>query len=71
MEHDARDDRGLTDAAAVPGVGLCAVCRHSRRVVSGKASVFWLCERSREDARFRKYPALPVVRCVGFEAVSG
>jgi hypothetical protein len=36
-------------------------------VVSGKGSVFWMCGRSRVDARFRKYPALPVLACPGFE----
>ncbi|WP_322795422.1 hypothetical protein [Tepidiforma sp.] len=50
--------------------GLCATCAFGRQVVSGKGSVFWLCERSREDPRFRKYPALPVVRCPGY-AVGG
>lgn len=68
MEHDARDDRGLTGQHPLPAVGLCSVCRHSRQVVSGRASVFWLCELSRADPRFRKYPALPVRTCEGFES---
>ena len=50
-----------------PRVGLCSVCVHSRRVESGKGSVFWICELSRTNPRFRKYPPLPVVRCPGFE----
>jgi len=48
-------------------VGLCLLCLHVRTIQSGKGSMFWLCERSKDDARFRKYPALPVVRCDGFE----
>ncbi|HVU05044.1 MAG TPA: hypothetical protein VHE30_25015 [Polyangiaceae bacterium] len=48
-------------------MGLCAECRHSRRVDSAKGSTFWLCELSRTDSRFRKYPPLPVVACNGFE----
>jgi hypothetical protein len=52
-------------------VGLCTACAWARRVASGRGSVFWLCERSRVDARFRKYPPLPVVACEGFERVAG
>jgi hypothetical protein len=51
-------------------VGLCAGCAHARPVVSGRGSTFWLCGRSADDPRFPKYPRLPVVRCVGFEAVA-
>jgi hypothetical protein len=47
-------------------VGLCARCDHARRVTSAKGSTFWLCERSRADPRFRKYPPLPVRHCLGF-----
>ena len=47
--------------------GLCETCHHVRRVVSGKGSTFIMCERSKTDARFRKYPPLPVMRCPGYE----
>jgi hypothetical protein len=50
-------------------VGLCTRCIHARSVESKRGSVFWLCERSSFDDRFTKYPRLPVLRCVGFEAV--
>jgi hypothetical protein len=50
-----------------PVAGLCATCRHSRVVTSGRGSVFRLCERSRTDPRFPRYPRLPVVRCDGYE----
>jgi hypothetical protein len=53
---------GGVDAA----VGLCGVCDHARPVVSGRGSTFWLCGLSATDARFAKYPRLPVVRCAGF-----
>lgn len=49
-------------------VGLCAECRHARRVESAKGSVFWMCGRAQTDARYRKYPPLPVVRCAGHDA---
>jgi hypothetical protein len=48
--------------------GLCAVCRHARVVISGRGSRFLLCERSRVDPRFPRYPPLPVIRCAGFDA---
>jgi len=51
----------------LPGPGLCGACRHVRTVLSGKGSTFYLCERSRTDPRFPRYPPMPVVRCSGFE----
>jgi hypothetical protein len=47
--------------------GLCESCRHARRVASSKGSEFWLCERSRTDPKYKKYPPLPVVSCPGHE----
>lgn len=46
--------------------GLCARCRHARRVETPR-SAFWMCGRhAAEPARFAKYPRLPVLRCGGF-----
>ena len=47
--------------------GLCAECLHSRRVESARSSIFFLCELSRTDQRFLKYPRLPVLSCDGFK----
>jgi hypothetical protein len=47
-------------------IGLCATCQHSRLIQSAKGSEFWLCERSKSDARFSKYPVLPVRACLGY-----
>jgi hypothetical protein len=47
--------------------GLCADCQHARRVENERGSVFWLCDLSRTDARFPRYPRLPVTVCAGFE----
>jgi hypothetical protein len=49
------------------GAGLCGVCRHHRVTGNRRGSRFYLCELSKTDARFPRYPALPVVRCAGFE----
>ena len=46
--------------------GLCAACVNARVITSGKGSTFWLCELSRTDPAFPRYPPLPVVRCSGF-----
>jgi hypothetical protein len=50
-----------------PPIGLCSDCMHARVVDSAKGSRFWRCARSSEDARFPKYPRLPVLLCQGFE----
>jgi hypothetical protein len=47
--------------------GLCAGCRHHRIVASQRGSRFLLCERSRVDPSFPRYPSLPVLTCRGFE----
>ena len=52
-------------------IGLCASCRHVRRVETERGSVFYRCTRAATDPRFRKYPPLPVVRCEGYEADEG
>jgi len=39
-----------------------------RILESDKGSRFFLCELSKEDGRFSKYPPQPVLRCAGFEA---
>jgi hypothetical protein len=54
-----------------PSPGLCATCRQSRMVVSGKGSTFWLCRRSDTDPAYPRYPALPVIRCSGHDPDPG
>jgi hypothetical protein len=51
--------------------GLCATCVHARTVVSARGSTFWRCALSESDARFAKYPRLPVLRCAGHVRRSG
>ena len=45
---------------------LCERCGRMRPVVSGKGSRFLLCEHSRVDPRFPKYPHQPVRSCSGY-----
>jgi hypothetical protein len=47
--------------------GLCANCKHVRRILSDRGSVFYLCQLSKTDPRFPKYPPLPVTACDGYE----
>lgn len=48
------------------GVGLCATCAHVRVIESRRGSRFYLCQLSEVDARFPKYPRLPVLQCIGY-----
>jgi hypothetical protein len=38
-----------------------------RRMESDRGSVFYLCQLSATDARFPKYPRLPVLQCSGYQ----
>ncbi len=46
--------------------GLCAGCAHASLQVNPRGSRFWRCRLADHDDRFRRYPPLPVLRCVGF-----
>jgi len=46
--------------------GLCASCTYARIIESRRGSRFWMCELSKTDSRFPKYPPLPVVACAGY-----
>jgi len=47
--------------------GLCATCRHARVVENDRGRRFVHCERSKTDARYPRYPRLPVLQCGGHE----
>jgi hypothetical protein len=54
-------------SAPKPYNGLCDSCRHQRLVPNTRGSVFSLCERSRDDPAYPRYPPIPVLSCPGFE----
>jgi len=58
---------GLTNLAA----GLCATCKHAKRVQSDRGSTFLFCQLALSDARFPKYPRLPVKNCSGYSSSAG
>jgi hypothetical protein len=47
--------------------GLCETCAHAKVIENDRGSTFYLCERSKTDARFPRYPRLPVVACIGYD----
>jgi hypothetical protein len=51
-----------------PDAGLCDRCRHQRLIKNTRGSVFSLCELSKTDPAFPRYPRLPVQSCAGFTA---
>jgi hypothetical protein len=52
---------------ARPSAGLCDTCAHQRVIRNTRGSSFSLCERSKADPRYPKYPRLPVIECPGWE----
>jgi hypothetical protein len=61
---------GEADEGAA-AVGLCAACRFGHAQPGARGAVFWRCRRADHDARFRRYPPLPVRECAGFAPASG
>jgi hypothetical protein len=49
------------------GAGLCDACRHQNLIRNTRGSTFSMCLRHRTDARFPKYPRVPVAACPGYE----
>ncbi len=50
-----------------PNPGLCGRCAWVRRVGNRRGSTFFMCGLASVDGRYRRYPALPVLTCAGFE----
>ncbi len=57
----------LSPRPGVPPAGLCDSCRHQKVIANTRGSSFSMCERSKTDPRFAKYPRIPVERCPGYE----
>jgi len=56
------DGRRMTD-----DVGLCRTCRWVQVVTNRRGSTFFRCRLADTDARFVRYPPLPVLLCAGYE----
>ena len=46
---------------------MCDSCRHQKLIRTGRGSVFSMCERSKREPAYPKYPRLPVLACPGYE----
>jgi len=44
-------------------VGLCETCIYAKVIRNQRESLFFLCEYSKIDLSFQKYPNLPVTIC--------
>jgi hypothetical protein len=53
-----------------PDPGLCGNCTNARTVDNRSGSRFFLCNLSKTDPRFPRYPRLPVLRCRGYSPVA-
>jgi hypothetical protein len=49
---------------------LCWRCREVRKIVSGRGSIFLMCQRGLTEASWPKYPAQPVRNCRHFQAAA-
>ena len=47
--------------------GLCDSCAHQQLVHTTRDSTFSLCQRSKAEPEYVKYPRLPVLQCPGHE----
>jgi len=59
------DASGDLAAQGNPTAGLCASCSF-HRTIRGVRSAFVMCERSKSDPSFARYPRLPVTTCPGY-----
>jgi hypothetical protein len=46
---------------------LCETCAWMREIVTPKGSRFLLCQLSKTDQAYPKYPPQPIVRCSGYQ----
>jgi hypothetical protein len=49
-----------------PAFGLCDRCAHQRLVATTRGPTYSLCERSRTERAYPRYPRVPVLACPGF-----
>lgn len=46
--------------------GLCDTCQNAKLIRNTRGSVFLMCELSKTDERFSKYPPVPIIQCPGY-----
>jgi len=50
-----------------PDPGLCESCKYARIIENNRGSRFHLCELSKSNPQFPRYPRLPVLSCSGYK----
>ena len=60
----------MSEAPRQPA-GMCDSCRHQKLIRTGRGSVFSMCERSKAEPGYPKYPRVPVLACPGYEPRRG
>lgn len=53
----------LAKASPLLGTSICLECSDSRVILSGKGSVFLLCQSQAVPENWPKYPRQPLIRC--------
>lgn len=61
----------MEERADAAKAGLCASCKQVQVNKSDRGPVYYFCRLSASDARFPKYPRLPMVTCEGYEKEEG
>jgi hypothetical protein len=56
----------MVSDATPPPPGLCEHCRYASRITNTRGSTFYLCERSKTDPAYARYPRLPILVCPGY-----
>ncbi|MFY9469270.1 MAG: hypothetical protein WAP37_04055 [Solirubrobacterales bacterium] len=51
--------------------GLCDTCVNAKLIRNTRGSVFMMCMLHTVDARFPKYPPVPIIECRGYAEPSG
>ncbi|MCU0721982.1 MAG: hypothetical protein MUC83_19895 [Pirellula sp.] len=64
-ESTATDDPAETHA--IYRRSVCISCQHRRTIVSGKGSVFMLCQSPAVELGWPKYPPQPLANCKHLE----
>ncbi len=61
----ARSDNSKSRNTMTPS--LCETCAWMREIITPKGSRFLLCQLSKSDPAYPKYPPQPIVRCGGYQ----
>lgn len=46
--------------------GLCDTCANAKLIRNTRGSVFLMCELSKSEAGYPKYPPVPIIHCEGY-----